>query len=119
MKTIRRTTAAVALAALLAAFGAPLAAAAESTQGQVNVNSASADQLALLPRVGPATAERIVEFRKENGPFAAAEDLMLVRGIGEKTFALMEPYVAISGDTTLTEKVRTPRKTASADDERR
>ncbi|HEX2252009.1 MAG TPA: helix-hairpin-helix domain-containing protein [Thermoanaerobaculia bacterium] len=118
MKTIRRTTAAVALAALLAAFGAPLAA-AESPQGQVNVNSATAEQLALLPRVGPATAERIVAFREENGAFAATEDLMLVRGIGEKTFALMEPYVALSGETTLTDKVRSPRKKASADDERR
>ena len=72
----------------------------------VNINEADASQLALLPRVGPSMSARIVEFREENGKFEAAEDLMLVRGIGEKTFALMEPFVATSGKTTLTQKVR-------------
>lgn len=71
----------------------------------VNINDAGPSQLAQLPRVGPALANRIVEFRKENGKFEAAEDLMLVRGIGEKTFQLMEPYVVVEGKTTLTEKV--------------
>jgi len=71
----------------------------------VNVNEASASQLAQLPRVGPTLAGRIIEFREENGKFEATEDLMLVRGIGEKTFQLMEPYVAVEGKSTLTEKV--------------
>lgn len=73
---------------------------------RVNVNSADAAQLALLPRVGPSVAQRIVAFRKENGPFKAPEDLMLVQGIGEKTFQLLKPYVAVSGETTLKEKVK-------------
>lgn len=72
----------------------------------VNINSADASQLALLPRIGPSVAQRIVEFRKQNGPFKSAEDLMLVRGIGEKTFALIKPYVAVAGETTLKEKVK-------------
>ena len=72
----------------------------------VNINEADAGQLALLPRVGPSLSARIVEFREANGKFKAPADLMLVRGIGEKTFALMEPYVAVSGETTLTEKVQ-------------
>ncbi len=72
----------------------------------VNINEASASQLALLPRVGPSLSARIIEFREENGKFKAPADLMLVRGIGEKTFQLMEPYIAVSGETTLTEKVR-------------
>ena len=72
----------------------------------VNINSADASQLALLPRIGPSVAQRILEFRKQNGPFKSAEDLMLVRGIGEKTFALIKPYVAVSGETTLREKVK-------------
>jgi len=50
-----------------------------------------------------------VEFREQNGQFKAAEDLMLVRGVGEKTFELIKPYVAISGETTLVEKVRVPK----------
>lgn len=73
----------------------------------VNVNTADQSELALLPRVGPALAQRIVEFRDENGKFEDTADLMLVRGIGEKTFALMEAYVTIEGETTLGEKVRT------------
>ncbi|HEX7181758.1 MAG TPA: helix-hairpin-helix domain-containing protein [Thermoanaerobaculia bacterium] len=81
----------------------------------VNINSADASQLALLPRVGPSTAQRIVQFRKENGPFKSPEDLMLVQGIGEKTFQLMKPYVAVSGETTLKEKVKAGRTASSKD----
>lgn len=72
----------------------------------VNINSAEVSQLTLLPRIGPAVAQRIVEFRKQNGAFKSPEDLMLVRGIGEKTFQLIKPYVAVSGETTLKEKVK-------------
>ena len=79
----------------------------------VNINSADAAQLALLPRVGPSVAQRILDFRKENGPFKSTEDLMLVQGIGEKTFQLIKPYVAVSGETTLKEKVKAS-KAASA-----
>lgn len=89
---------ALALAALPALAAVP--------GGVVNVNQADASQLALLPRIGPALAERIVAFREENGPFESAEDLILVRGIGEATFRLMEPFVSLEGKTTLTEKVR-------------
>lgn len=94
---------------ILAALALPVHAA--DAQGKVNVNTASAEQLQLLPRVGPALAQRIIEFREQNGPFKAIEDLILVRGIGEKTLDLMKPYVAISGATTLTEKVRVSRQT--------
>jgi|SRR5215213_3475447 len=83
----------------------------------VNVNSANAEQLALLPRVGPSVAQRIVDFRKENGPFKSPEDLMLVQGIGEKTYQLLKPYLAVSGETTLKEKVKAS-KTAGAGSEK-
>lgn len=73
---------------------------------RVNINTADAAQLALLPRVGPSVAQKILDFRKENGPFKSAEDLMLVQGIGEKTFQLLKPYLAVSGETTLKEKVK-------------
>lgn len=107
IQTILSQTSNRALAALLLlAVAAAAVPASAAPQGVVNVNSADAGQLALLPRIGPSTAERIVEFREENGPFKAAEDLMLVRGIGERTYELLEPFVAIEGDTTLTEKVR-------------
>lgn len=80
----------------------------------VNLNTADASQLALLPRIGPSVAQRILAFRKEHGAFKSADDLLLVRGIGEKTYALIKPYVAVSGETTLKEKVRTPRSKSSA-----
>ena len=80
----------------------------------VNVNNANASQLALLPRVGPSVAERIVDYRKQNGPFKKPEDLMLVQGIGEKTFQLLKPYVAVSGETTLKEKVKGSRSGSSS-----
>ena len=74
---------------------------------QININEADAGQLALLPRVGPALAARIIEFREANGKFKEPGDIMLVRGIGEKTFALMEPFLAVKGETTLTQKLKT------------
>jgi competence protein ComEA len=83
----------------------------------VNVNTADAAQLALLPRVGPAVAQRILDFRKQNGPFKSTEDLLLVRGIGEKTFQLIKPYVAVSGETTLKEKVKAGKVVSSREKE--
>jgi len=71
----------------------------------VNVNQASADELARLPRVGPSLAGKIVAHREKNGPFKRTEDLMEVKGIGEKMFASLKPYVSVSGPTTLTEKI--------------
>lgn len=96
---------------ILATAGPALAAEARRV---VNINSADAGQLALLPRVGPSVAQRIVQFRKENGPFKSPEDLMLVRGIGEKTFQLIKPYLAVAGESTLKEKVKAGSRTAAA-----
>lgn len=87
---------------------------AVAAEGKVNINTAGVEELALLPRVGAVVAQRIIEFRRDNGEFSAIEDLMLVQGIGEKTFELIEPYVTLEGETTLAEKVRV----SSADDGR-
>ena len=118
MKLTREKKIAVCSAfALLALAAIPMMAA----EGKVNINQADVDELALLPRVGPVVAGRIVEFREANGRFAQAEDLMLVEGIGERTFELIEPWIALDGETTLNEKVKTPRsesKSASADERR-
>jgi len=104
---IGRTVLTLALAAALA--GEALAAGNEG-KPQVNINTATVAQLQLLPRVGPALAGRIVEFRTANGPFKAPEELIRVRGVGERSFKLLEPFVAVKGDTTLAEKVRVPRQ---------
>jgi competence protein ComEA len=52
----------------------------------IDINTATADQLASLPGIGPTTAQRIVDYRTENGPFARIEDLLNVPGIGPATF---------------------------------
>ena len=75
----------------------------------VNINSADAETLSLLPRVGPTVAQRIIDFREENGGFQAKQDLLLVKGIGERTYEQIEPYIALEGESTLSEKVRTSR----------
>ena len=106
--TGRRTLGALLLLAL--ALGASPAPAAES--GVVNINTASLEELTRLPRVGSVVAARILEHREENGRFTRPDDLMLVRGIGEKTYELIRPYVTLTGNTTLATKV----KGASASD---
>jgi competence protein ComEA len=102
--TRRRRLAALALAVAIALAAVPLAAA----QGVVNVNTASAAELERLPGVGPSLAARIVEHREKNGAFKAVDDLLLVRGIGEKSLERMRPFLATSGATTLSEPVRAP-----------
>src|ERR1700733_12231485 len=68
--------------------------------GKLNLNTASEDQLMLLPTVGQAKADRIVTWRKKNGGFKRRADLRRVKGFGYKTFKRLEPYLAIKGDTT-------------------
>ncbi|MEJ2189728.1 MAG: ComEA family DNA-binding protein [Acidobacteriota bacterium] len=102
------------LALVLVIFAsATLASAAggQSPEGVVNINTANAEQLQLLPRVGPALAGRIIDFRETNGPFQSVDEIVAVKGIGERSFAKLEPYLTTKGETTLSEKVRSPRST--------
>ena len=105
------TTSSASAADTAAAAPAPAAAAAKKT---VNVDQASADELARLPRVGPSLAGKIVAHREQNGPFKRTEDLMEVAGVGEKMFTLLKPYVSVSGPTTLTEKLSSKGTAAKA-----
>lgn len=114
-RSTRRFLLTALLLSLLPALPTLPASAAEAGK-RINVNTADASQLALLPRIGPSVAQKIVAFRKDNGPFKSADDLLLVPGIGEKTFALLKPYLATSGETTLKEKVKAGKaKPASKD----
>lgn len=73
---------------------------ADTTEGMVipdgtliNINTATAAQLETLPGIGPGKAEAIIAHRNEHGPFATIEDIMLVSGIGETTFASIQPHI--------------------------
>ncbi len=75
--------------------GAQQNAAAETQTAKVNVNTADADSLQELPRIGPVMAQRIIEYRDEHGPFQTVDDLVKVRGIGEKTLERLRPLVSV------------------------
>lgn len=87
---------------VLAADSVP---AASADGKKVNINQASAEQLSLLPRVGAKAAQKVVDYRKAKGLFARSEDLMEVKGFGEKKFEQLRPYLTVSGPTTLDAKV--------------
>jgi competence protein ComEA len=61
----------------------------------VNINTASAAEFDALPGIGPKTAARIVEFRQKNGPFKKVEELMNVRGVGEKNFLKLKAQLTL------------------------
>ena len=69
--------------------------AAEDRSETVELNTATAAELRTLPGVGERTAQRIIEYREEHGGFEKTEDLMNVRGIGEKTFLRLRPLVRV------------------------
>ena len=60
---------------------------------RVNINAATADELRLLPGVGPSKADEIVKYRQVHGPFASVADLAHVPRIGTKLAASVAPYV--------------------------
>jgi competence protein ComEA len=62
----------------------------------ININTATSSELEALPGVGPAMAARIVEYRAKNGGFKKVEDLMNVKGIGEKSFLKLKSLVTIA-----------------------
>jgi competence protein ComEA len=70
--------------------------AAKAPAGVVNINTASAAELQGLPGIGAKTAARIVEYRTKNGPFKKPEDLMNVRGVGEKNFLKLKAQITVA-----------------------
>jgi len=87
----------------LVGLSAPASAQARGTAGDartalaapLNLNTATAEQLDRLPGIGPKTAAAIIELRQKMGGFRKVEDLMSVRGIGEKTFIKLRPLVTV------------------------
>ena len=66
-----------------------------SASGKVNINSADSEQLQTLNGVGPATAQKIIDYRQSNGSFTSIEDIKNVSGIGDKTFEKLKDDITI------------------------
>ena len=92
--TTRRFVVAALLAALVLTTG-PAFAAAQAPAGKINLNTATVSQLEDLPGIGPALAARIVEHRQKNGAFKSVDDLMAVKGIGEKNFSKIQGSLTV------------------------
>ena len=63
--------------------------------GRININTADFGQLQDIPGVGPVTAEKIIEYRENNGRFSDIEELKEISGIGDKTFEEMREYITV------------------------
>ena len=69
----------------------------ETVRFPVNINTADADTLTALPGIGRVLAERIVAYRRQNGPFRAVEEIMKVEGIGEKKAEAILDLITVGG----------------------
>ena len=72
----------------------------EAATAPVNLNTATAAQLESLPGIGPAMAQRIVEYRQQSGGFKKIEELMNVRGIGEASFLKLKALITVTAPRT-------------------
>jgi len=86
------TTAAV----VSAQDSATMSKATVSAAAPINLNSVTSTQLEALPGIGAKAAQRILEYRQKNGSFKKPEDLMNVKGIGEKAFLKLKPYLTVA-----------------------
>jgi len=78
---------------LLVLGGVHLATAQEA--GKININTASVEELMTLRGIGEVIAKAIVAYREQNGPFKTVDDLVAVRGIGEKTLSSLRDKITV------------------------
>ena len=93
----------LAIICALMLYAAPPSLAAESPaglSGVVNINTASSQELQLLPGVGEKRAEAIIDIRKSKGGFQSVDELVAVKGLGEAMLERMRRYVTLKGKTT-------------------
>ena len=96
MRIRRIVTTALALAvAAFVSSGPTFAASAKAPAGKVNLNTATVEQLTSVPGVGPKLAARIVEQRQKSGSFKSVQEILSVKGIGEKNLAKIQTYLTV------------------------
>ena len=96
MKLNRVVAALVALAFAAVFASAPVSASGKPVPtAKVNINTATAQQFATLPGIGPKLAARIVEHRQHSGPFRTTQELLNVKGIGEKNIQKLQPHILV------------------------
>ena len=78
----------------------------------VNINTATSEELQLVPGIGPATAQKILQMRKSYGPFKSVDDLLAIRGLGEKRLDKMRKYLTV-GKTNSSKVDAPPAKPAA------
>jgi competence protein ComEA len=81
-----------------AAKGRGAAKAKATATDPINLNAATAAQLQTLPGVGASAAQRILDYRQKNGSFKKIEELMNVKGIGEKSFLKLKPLITVTAE---------------------
>jgi len=100
LRTFGRALALALVAAFALATSPGFAADGPRLTGVVNINTATAEELQLLPGIGESRANAVIAERKRRGGFKAAEDLLDVKGIGDTGLQRMKPFVATTGKTT-------------------
>jgi competence protein ComEA len=78
----------------------------------VNINTATSEELQQVPGIGPATASKILQMRKSYGAFKSVDDLLAIRGLGEKRLDKMRKYLTVGKATA--PKTRQPTAPATA-----
>ena len=111
MKTNKRT-AIIILVILLTSGLSSLASAKDASsektipvlEGKLNINTATAKELKMLPGIGEKTAANVIGYRIQNGNYTEPKALLKVKGIGKKTLEKINDYIIFEGETTLTKK---------------
>ncbi len=65
--------------------------------GKLDINTATQNQLMLLPGIGESIAQRIIDYRTANGPFISIEELVNISGIGDKKLDEIRDYITVTG----------------------
>jgi len=92
---MKRKSVQIVMFLLVVVFAVVSTAGATQEIEKININTATAEELAVLDKIGPKIATRIADYRQENGPFEKPEDIMNVKGVGQKTFELNKDRIVV------------------------